>query len=70
MAIVYGGGNAAVDFGGGLEADHLLKGISSTAPEYKSATQDRHDAFHDAGKQAILAVAGAAGLMLIRRREE
>jgi hypothetical protein len=69
-AIVYGGANAAIDFGGGLEASHLASNTPSVAPEYQSAIQDEHDTFHDAEKQALIAVVGAAGLMLTRKRDD
>lgn len=68
-AIVYGGANAAIDFGGGLEARHLANNTLSTSPEYQPAIQDEHNAFQDAEKQSFMAVMGAVGLVLTRKRD-
>jgi hypothetical protein len=67
-AIVYGGVNAAIGFGIGIEASHLANITPSGAPEYLPAIQDERGAFHDAEKEALIAVVGAAGIMLTRKR--
>lgn len=67
--VVYGGANALIDLGGGLEAQHIASNSLASATEHQSATHDEQDAFHDAEKQALIAVIGAAGLAFTRKRD-
>ena len=68
-AILYGGVNAAIDFGGGLEAGHVASDLPTSVAEHQSAARDEHDAFQDVEEQALIAVIGAAGLALTRKQD-
>jgi len=67
-AVVYGGTSAAIDLGGGLEASHVASDLPVSESEHQSVVRDEHEAFHDAEKQALIAVIGGAGLAFTRKR--